>query len=369
MPNEKGHNQVPDYGKNAIVILSGGAPLSPLAAGALYAIYNCGKTFSTFYTSGAGAVVAMLYVGPKDLSTPAAMKSVIDSSIDDKIWDWFPVPYKTFFKSGPFTVPFELWAKAWQLPKSDAKLPHRRPHFLRYSESFRRFYNDSLYFWAAAACPTDLTFFSEGLCAPFPFVKELIDFEKVRKFTGDFLANAYSIEDGVMEEFSKDEMSEEYFDAALAFPFVYPPAPIRSKHYFEGSSLDPLNLGPLVRYILADRARDYFVVLIDVLGSFRKGLIRRPTNLIDAFGISIMTPIVSLAEKTLHIYQEHPPLPLVRLTFDIPDNVLPHLSDWSYRNMNDLWCIGVTAGKQFVQTYGNRLPDHAENSPNPVYTA
>src|ERR1700730_5881510 len=147
---------------SAVVVLSGGAPDSPLAAAALCAIYDKGRTFTTLYTSGAGATIGMLYLAPQKGTTPEALKSILQAGISDEIWNCFPLPYKTFFKSGPFTTFFATWAQSMHLRHSC------------FDRKYTRLYNDWIDLWAAALCPTDLNFFSQGLCAPYPFIKEQI---------------------------------------------------------------------------------------------------------------------------------------------------------------------------------------------------
>ena len=51
--------------EQAVVVLGGGAPNGAMTAGAMAAIYDAKKTFTTIYTSGAGALVGMLYAAPR----------------------------------------------------------------------------------------------------------------------------------------------------------------------------------------------------------------------------------------------------------------------------------------------------------------
>src|SRR5262245_5495575 len=94
----------------AVVVLSGGAPNGALTAGTLAAIYRGGKTFSTLYTSGAGALIGMLFKAPRGndpsgnpLPPDKALEQLLQFGVEDSIYRMFPVGYKTFFKSGPFT--------------------------------------------------------------------------------------------------------------------------------------------------------------------------------------------------------------------------------------------------------------------------
>jgi predicted acylesterase/phospholipase RssA len=359
--------------KPATVVLSGGAPNSTLMSGALYGIHSRGKTFDHFYTSGAGAIVALMYLAARKMTPAEAMKLTIQSSIADPIWQSFQLPYKAFFKTGPFTAPM---VKASQ-------------HFKLTGDSpFTRLYNDSVDFWTAAMTPSVIMPTDKGLCAPNPFFSDAIDFDKLRNFQGEFFMNSYNVTKHRMEEFSKADTDVQHVWAALAFPFVYEPVSITSEvngkaetnFYSEGSDRDPINLPNLHSRIQAEHIDpDTTVVLIDVLGSLEKGLIRVPRNLMDAYGISIMTPIVSLAQKNKQhfydLYQESDPGILseqgiirpegwepafktfVEMSFDIPDKMMPYISEWSHSNMSGLFKIGVAAGEKFVDDYGDLLPD------------
>lgn len=360
-------------GPRATVILSGGAPYSPLAAGALAAIFEAGKTFNTFYTSGAGATVALLYLAPRDGLTPAeSLKSVLQVGIDDRIYNFVPIPYKTFFKSGPWAPLYATWARALHLPepKQTGKTNGSElPPLFQTTPHFRRLYNDTLDFWAALLAPTDLNFYSQGMCQPYPFITQMVDFSKLDHYKGHFFMNALNIDTKQMELFGKETITYEHFDAALAFPFMYPPAKVGSHYYFEGSTQDPLALDNIPNVMNRGASnKDDFFVLVDVFGGFGEKLIRRPENIVDAFGISIMCPIIALAEASYRIFTKNEDNPkLHKLTFDLTGCNAKHVSEFSDSNVDKLWHIGHKAGVRFIEQNGDRLPDHAPNSPSPVY--
>lgn len=334
----------------ATVILSGGAPNSTLMSGALAAIWEHGKTFDHFYTSGAGATVGMMFLAPRR-STPAeAMEAMTAASVSDPIWNMFPVGYKAFFKHGPYTQWFQQCAQMFKIPPAGP---------------YARLYNDAVDFWFATWTPSDVTFFSEGVCSPYPFLEEFVDLERLRRFPGQFFMNAYNISRARMEEFGKHEADVRHFSAALAFPFVYPSVEIEGDFYSEGSDRDPINFPNLIRRLEDGSLDTDTLVLIDVLGSLERCLVRRPRNLADAYGISILTPIVSLALKNkehfrdTYLSRSDVGVDFIELTFDIPPGQAPFVADWSYSNMTSLFYIGKRAGEQFVSQYGHLLPDRA----------
>src|SRR5499426_1256760 len=89
-----------------VLALSGGAPHSPLMAGALCALHeeigdelNGGKGyFDAIYTAGGGALVGLLLVAPKGGDAPSALRRLVRMGIADPIYRLFPLAYKTFIK-------------------------------------------------------------------------------------------------------------------------------------------------------------------------------------------------------------------------------------------------------------------------------
>src|SRR5262249_29874430 len=134
----------------------------------------------------------------------------------------------------------------------------------------------------------------------------MVDFDKLRNFPGRFYMNAYNITQEKMVQFSKEHITPAHFRAALAYPSIYPPAEIDGQLYFEGADHDPINFGPLMNECKGIKDMNIKnIVLIDVLDSLKKYLVREPRSLWDAYGISIMTPVVSLAEKNIELFQNH----------------------------------------------------------------
>lgn len=370
--------------RHAAAVLGGGAPNGALMAGALCAIYDRNKTFHEFYTSGAGAVICLAFLAARGMTPDQAMRDVVRVGVHDSIYNWVPLAFKTFFKSGPFTVPFKQIGNRFK-----AKDPSG-------SNDLARFYNDWVDLVVAAVTPTNLRPSSQALCSHYPFIQESIDFKRLAKFRGKFIMNSYCIETGKTEQFDKDRhtLGPEHFSAALSYPFIYPPTRIGNRHYYEGAAHDPLNLPQCHRLVCKNEID--FLVVVDLLGAYRKALIRTPRNLLDAYGISILLPVVAMADKDLtrfmsfhkerrrtakrkaqarlavsheheHDGERHQhDYDVESLTFAVKPSDYPTMCDWSYSNMRRLWDIGYEGGIKFVEKHGDRLPDHAPGSADPV---
>jgi hypothetical protein len=224
----------------------------------------------------------------------------------------------------------------------------------------------------------------------------------------------------------KEGIHPEEVRAAFAYPFIYPPVTINGEVYFEGAARDPISFGNLlvdesegrVRAAVKDIER---IVLIDILGSLDRYLLREPRDLLDAFSLSILAPAVAHAQKeiarfhtALHEANEDlgmadtelkekaereeairahaarqaprakrtseaererqarrreealkgltpPDQALVRITnftqmsFDIDEDLGPHITDWSYSNMSRLFEIGLRDGKRFWESNRDAL--------------
>ena len=380
------------------LVLSAGAPNSPLMAGALCAMYKEGVAFDVIYTTGGSALIGLLLVAPKGKAPDEALRGIVEGmGVHDAIYTMVPLGYKTFYKPGPFTRPFHRWAQLFKIGEfplgpipgasnkrrdalgglynfwADALLKAR-------GGSYARLYNDWIDFCVALMTPTTLNYFSQGMCAPFPFLDDMVDFHKLKLYPGKFFMNAYNMTDHKMKEFGKLEITPAHFRAALSYPSMYPPAEIDGKLYSEGADKDPINFGNMVDPKREDGKDEDFkdvksIVLIDILGSLEPFLVREPTNLLDAYGISIMTPVVALAQKNLEHFEEHenkqrdkdgnvlkdeigrdkPIFDLLKMQFTIPEQLQPHVMEWSYSNLSRLWDIGYVTGMDFVRSHKDKL--------------
>jgi len=233
------------------------------------------------------------------------------------------------------------------------------------NSSTERLFSDWMALVFSTMSPSDLGPQSKGLCEHAPWIDDVVDFEKLKKFEGEFYMNAYNITDHKMEIFDIEQITPDHFRAALAFPFIYPPFKLNGKTYIEGSAIDTLCFRGLFDYRQerVDRAkakntgekpleRLRHIVVFDTLSSEK--IIREPRNLYDAWIQSIMVPLVEIAQDDLKLFEHKyqykwdEPRPILKpIKFDIPEDHWPHVLDWSYSNLSLLYDVGYKAGLKF----------------------
>lgn len=336
-------------------------------------------------------MIGLLFIAPKGKAPNEALRDLVEiMGVHDAIYTLIPIGYKTFFKPGPFTRPFHRWAQLFKLGEfplgpipggsSSRRLDAFRSLYNTMANqwlnirggSYKRLYNDWIDLWTAILTPTTLNAFSQGLGAPFPFLDDMVDFHKLELFPGQFYMNAYNLTDHRMKTFTKFDITPAHFRAALAYPSMYPPADINGKLYSEGADQDPINFGNLMSRV--DRKDIRSIVLIDILGSLEPFLVREPRSLWDAYGISIMTPVVALAKKNLEHFKEHDNkdkdnkdiFELLEMRFTIPKDLQPHIMEWSYSNLSHLWNIGYVTGVKFCEDYTDKLTKQGQYALEPL---
>jgi NTE family protein len=334
------------------LMLGGGAPTLTLESGALAALLDKEVKFDAISTAGAGMLVGLLYAAPKGTSPRQALENTREMGVHDSIYDLFPVNFKVFHKPGSLA---DAYRRALQ------SLPRLVPG----QDPASRLVADWMTLMFAAWCPSDLSEKSLGLCDHAPWIDEVVDFDKLKSFPGEFYMNAYCIEDHEMTIFTKEEITPDHFRAALAFPFIYPPFKFNGKTYIEGSAIDTLCFEGLLKYREEQLRREKAgesgtqklaaleplrnIVVFDVLSS--KKIIREPRSLYEAWVQSIMIPLVEIAKDDIelfqHKYNKDWKLNLFKIKFDIPDDHWPYVLDWSYSNLSKLYDIGYAAGLKF----------------------
>jgi predicted acylesterase/phospholipase RssA len=344
------------------LLLGGGAPTLTLEAGALAALHDNEVRFDVVSTAGAGMLVGLLFVAPKGTTARQALENTREMGVHDSIYDLFPVNFKVFHKPGGLADGYRRWLQS---------LPRLVPG----QDLGSRLLADWMALWFAALCPSDLSSRSLGLCDHAPWIDEVVDFDKLKKFPGEFYMNAYCLEDQRMDIFDKYEITPDHFRAALAFPLIYPPFKLNGKTYIEGSAIDTLCFhGVLDYYERREKKKERLkpldhIVIFDVLSS--ENIIREPRTLYDAWIQSIMIPLVEIAKDDIRLFKYRHKDKwadkwgkdgeefLLQLKFNIPKEHWPYVLDWSYSNLSKLYDIGYEAGLRFYEEHGDKLKSAA----------
>jgi predicted acylesterase/phospholipase RssA len=361
MPHRRPSTDYPDEETQSManaLLLGGGAPTLTLEAGALAALHDNEVRFDIVSTAGAGMLVGLLFVAPKGTSPRQALESTKEMGVHDSIYDLFPVNFKVFHKPGDLADQYRRWLQS---------LPRLAPG----QDLGSRLFADWMSLWFAALCPSDLSGRSLGLCDHAPWIDEVVDFDKLKDFPGEFYMNAYCLDTQTMDIFDKYEITPDHFRAALAFPLIYPPFQLNGKTYIEGSAIDTLCFeGVLEYYERREQKKERLkpldhIVIFDVLSS--KNIIRAPRTLYDAWVQSIMVPLVEIAKDDVALFKYRHKDKwaekwgkdgeefLLQVEFDIPKAHWPNVLDWSYSNLSRLYDIGYKAGLKFYDKYGEKL--------------
>lgn len=333
------------------LVLGGGAPNMALMAGALAGLHDRGVTFDVVSCSGAGSLAGLLWLAPKGRTPAEALRSVTTMSVVDQIYQYFPVNYKVFQKPGSWA---DLWRRALAA----------NPLFALNANEYQRsplyaLAQDAMLLWAAAMTPSGLHPGSWGLCQPTPFVEQIIDFARIKHVEPYFYLNAYNATKEMIDNFTKEEISPEHFHAALAFPFIYGPYRFNGDLYYEGAVVDCLNFKDLVERHPGVET----IVVFDVLGS--DTLIRAPRNLYDSWVLSMIIPLVKTAEDNLELFAlkhnkgwrraDGAKADLLKIEFDVAEDHLVEVLDWSASNASRLFDIGYKSGQSFCDVHGDKL--------------
>lgn len=328
------------------LILSGGAPNSTLMAGALNAFLEENIEFDVISTSGAGALIGLFYASPKNKNPHEALAQTVNYGIQDFIYDMLPINYKVFNKPG---MGADIYRQLCAANPFIQYLNENQPE-----NDYSRFFYDMFFLFMNSMSPSNLNYFSKGLCANVPFVESVVDFDNLKNISEDFYINAYNINDMKMENFSKDEITPDHFHASFAFPFLYPPYEMNGKYYFEGASVDALNYKSLIN----NHPEVDTIVVFDILGTEK--IIRQPNNIYDAWVMSIMVPLVEIARDDTKIFElkyntGKNKRKLLKVKFDVPESQWPHVLDWTYSNLKILYDCGYESGKNFIKEHKSIL--------------
>jgi predicted acylesterase/phospholipase RssA len=342
--------------KKTGLVLGGGAPNSPLIAGALAAFLDQEVEFDVISASGAGVLMGLLYTAPLEGSPREALKRWADAGVADSIYKMMPVNYKIFHKPGKEADAFR---GTFNQPAAGPAFPGMQNLFANGSVPWA----DWTQLMMSTMSPSNLSAKSLGLCAHAPFLEGAVDFSAIARMKPEFYINAYNLNQHRMQIWDKREIQAQHVRAALSFPFLYAPTEIDGEDYIEGAALETLNFDPFIEGKGEHHDTDTLIVL-DILGDER--LLRKPRNLYDAWVGSMITPLVKVSQNQLRLFElEHntdrktglPKRRLLKLELmaAVPEQHLPYTMDWSTSNMQLLFDIGYKAATRFCRQHSSVL--------------
>lgn len=337
------------------LVISGGAPNATLVAGALVAFHELGIHFDVVSTAGAGALLGLMYLAPKNGDPVATLKGLAEMGIADPLYEQFPVNFKVFNKPGAMADVYRHLLGINPLIDQLKRWPTQDP--------FSQWLKDGAELVLACACPSDLNPESTGLCAHVPFVEEIIDFAQIKQIDPTFYVNAYNLSTHQMANWDQHEVDPLHLQAALSFPFIYPPTQIGKEFFIEGAVIDSMNFKDLLK----NHPDLEEIVIFDILGAER--LLRAPRDLYDAWVMSIITPLVEISRDDIKIFEDRYKgdicLHKVPLLEGIPSEALPEVFDWSRSNLNRLYEIGHTQAHAWASEHLAHLSKTGKPSPRP----
>jgi NTE family protein len=344
------NSRVAESKSKTALVLGGGAPNMALMAGALAGFEDAGVEFDVISTSGAGAVIALLRYAPKGMSPQEALRNVVNLSVSDAIYKHFPINFKVFNKPGVLAD----WYR-----QAMAANPFLAPFLQPPQSPQAALLGDLMQLALATMCPNVMDPSSGGLCARLPFIEHVVDFDRLKDIEPYFYMSAFSLTREMMVDFTKEEITIEHFRAALAFPFIYGPYQLGDEMFYEGAVRECINYKDLIEKHTGLET----IVVLDVLGS--DTLIRAPRNLYDSWVLSMIIPLVKIAEDDTELFalrhnggfrrSEGAKSDLFKLQFDVPDEYLEEVLDWSSSNAQRLFDIGYESSKAFCKAHSREL--------------
>ncbi|AZN37464.1 patatin-like phospholipase family protein [Iodobacter ciconiae] len=325
------------------LIISGGAPNSTLIAGALEAFHELGVQIDVISTAGAGALLGLMYIAPKNGDVVSTLRGLKEMGVADFIYRAFPVNFKVFHKPGPMAAAYR------QTLNPLLQMVQQWPASNEWAQTLK----DSTTLTLASACPSNLCSNSLGLCAHIPFAEQIIDFNSLQTSRTDFWLNAYNLSQHQMENWPHKKIDVLHLQAALSFPYIYPPTEINGDFYIEGAAIDCLNFKGLRQNYPELKE----IIIFNLLGAEK--LLRKPKDLYDAWVMSIITPLVEIARDDIKLFEalhsDGIKLYKVPLIDAIANKDLPDVFNWSRSNMDRLYQTGYQTAKAYAKINLNHL--------------
>ena len=336
------------------VLVGGGAPELHFSAGALCAFFEHEISFDIIGASGAGALAGLLYAAPKQAEGQVkALRGSVNLNISDYIERLLPTNHKVFFKYGPFAEP--AYRLGQVLPRFQLRSDERLDNELK------RLYNDALDLMIAMLTPTTLNPWSKGMCTRVNMLDDVIDWHHLSNYPKRFYVNAFNLTTRKLERFDKGKLNQERFWAALAMPWLFEPVKVGGDVFTEGASHDPTGLEALgLDWLQTGKDGVDKIIAFRTVGP---DMWSSPESIYDALHMTVIEPIVSLAELVLGTYgiveyvinrQQPGALPkLYVLPFPVPPWEDARIFRWNYGNALTMWNTGHRSAEIFIDRLGS----------------
>ena len=275
------------------IVLNGTAPAMTLMSGAMLAFDEMGVDFDVISTTGAGALIGMLYLAPKGPSRRKALEELPNLFMSDWLYKVCPINVKVFHKYGALAEKFYDLRKSLPQIEVDAKDP----------APFKRLVNDWLHVWATALTPPSIETSSKAFMSHVPLVETLVDFAKLQTSDTHFYVNTFSLWTKRLRYFDNrgnnkpgvDLVNTDIYNAAQAMFMLFEPVRIPGDLLTTGATRDPTALQAIWTH---ERGLQHVLTLDPVSDAAW----RTPRNAYDAFQLMLMNPVAALQELTLALY-------------------------------------------------------------------
>jgi NTE family protein len=335
------------------IVLSGTAPAMTLMSGAMLAFDEMGVDFEVISTTGAGALIGMLYLAPKGPSRTKALEELPNLFMSDWLYKVCPINVKIFHKYGALAEKFYSLRKS--LPQIDVDAKDPAP--------FKRLVNDWLQVWATALTPPSLETSSKAFMSHVPLVEEFVDFAKLQASQTRFYVNTFSLWTKRLRYFDNRGnkpgvalVNTDIYNAAQALFMLFAPVRIPDDLLTTGATRDPTALQAIWTH---ERALQH-VLTLDPLSD---AAWRMPRGAYDAFQLMLMNPVAALQELMLALYASTTQelrrvgvnLPVLeRIPVEIPPSEQATMWQWTHANALKLQKFGYEAALPIARRLRDR---------------
>ena len=341
------------------IVLGGWAPAMTLMSGAMLGFMEKGVEFEVISTTGVGALIGLLSLAPNHGTPKQVLEEVPNMFVSDLLYSVLPVNFKVFHKFGPFARPMH-------------DLRNRIPKITvdpKASSPLSRLLNDWVDMVFCAMTPSTFELKSQGLMSPSPEIEDLVDFNKLRGVKTKFYANAFNLDQRMLNIFDNTSINADTYHATEAMPVLFAPQRMANGELCTtGATHDPTGL----QTIWLKHKNDLdMVVMLDPMS---RAICREPVNIHDAFQLMLMNPVIALQGLISAFYAwtdriaeglrtKNPEVKLPKLyyvPFPIDEKYYPNMLKWTHSNAVTLEKIGRDAAAAFDEARRSRDQDEFE---------